>query len=68
MAFGINKNMLWFAAIFAVFWWFIFGQFNSLMQGWFGFLGSWATVAVMMVFCLLFLVIYDKVIKKPVGI
>lgn len=64
----VNKNMLIFAAGFALLWWFLFGQFNSMLGGLFGVFGQFATVAVMIVFMLVFLIVWTRFIKRPTGV
>lgn len=61
-----DKKLWLFGGGFAVFWWFVFGQWNSIVGPWLGIFGQFAQIAVMAIFVVVFVMIYRKVFKQTV--
>jgi len=61
-----DKKLWLFGGAFALFWWFIYGQWNNIVGGFFGVFGSFAQVGIMAVFTVLFVTLYKKLFKQSV--
>lgn len=61
-----DKKLWMFGGAFALFWWFIYGQWNSIIGGYLGIFGQFAQIAVMAIFVVVFVMIYRKLFKQSV--